>query len=313
MSERITTEYLEEGYEGLLNRANSAKKECDNAIILANNEFERNIKEITKKYRNNLIMLTSITIVLIVFITVLLGLFVFKSVGQYQKEELINGQNIACYVTDHGNCYHKSSCFYLHSKHQTSMYQAELSGYSPCSYCWDGPKAVYRTVTKSHYIYRYGLSFVISLLLLGALFFLIFRKKSEKHKGEILEEKEIFENAKKLIYKYSLNKFNNGNSNDTFLLIKIEMYSEVPSDVHYEDGLPISEDNRFIVYKSSSAKCYHNKPNCRGNKLYPIHSFTAVKNLSPCRYCGKKIDIPEWHKKYMRLYDVYKYFKDNAD
>lgn len=313
MSERITTEYLEEGYEELLNRANIAKTECDKAIVMANNEFEKTLKKMQKKHRNNLVFLASITITLIVLTTILLGMFVFKSVGQYKVKEMINGYNVVCYVTDYGNCYHNSNCPYLHSKKDKTMYEAEMEGYSPCSYCWKEPKAAYKSVTKNHYIYRYGLSFIVSLLPLGIIFLILFRTQRKKYKDQILKEKETFESAKKLIYKYSLNKFNNGSSNDTFLLIGIEMYSEVPSDVHYEDGLPTTDDNRFIVYKSSSGKCYHNKPNCRGNKLYPIHSFIAINSLSPCRYCGKKIDIPEWHKKYMRLYDVYKYFKDNID
>ena len=112
-------------------------------------------------------------LVLLVVTALLLGGFVFVSEETVTDREIVGGENTIVYTTDTGDCYHKSYCGYLKSKHQTTQHDAELDGYLPCSACFDGIglKRVETSSTKQ--IHNYGTAFLVSSISFVAIYVLI--------------------------------------------------------------------------------------------------------------------------------------------
>jgi hypothetical protein len=111
---------------------------------------------------------TALSVIVLVFVLLIVGLFfgsswLAKNVYSYEviTEETIEeayqhptGEKIntfVCYTTTYGECYHAESCGYLwSSSHQTTVYDAELRGYSSCSRCSPTEKTVIE-ITETRY------------------------------------------------------------------------------------------------------------------------------------------------------------------
>ena len=89
-----------------------------------------------------------------------------------------------CYITDTGECYHKSWCHYLESKTQTSVSSAKAMGYRACSYCWYDYTTEYRKEPITSVEYNYPLAYFISFTIYGGLFALIILHYTKIEKQE---------------------------------------------------------------------------------------------------------------------------------
>lgn len=172
-------------------------EKTDKLKALNKNLLSSSNTDIKKKRRNirtgNIVLkvfIIAISLALAFSFTVLLGDALFYKGSTYEVKEIINGQDVVCYVTETGQKYHKGTCGYLKSKIKTTMYQAEKEGYSPCSACWDYPKPKYKTTTHINILKRYGWSAVISYFVFGLLFILVWRKV-ESYYIKRFEELEI--------------------------------------------------------------------------------------------------------------------------
>lgn len=294
-----TTKNYEKLYDVLVSSKKHWELVKDTAILT---DIARKIIA-KKKYKKHMIVLSAIIVILIILSTIILGANCFPDLGTYQYEELINGKDVVCYVTDSGNCYHNRWCGYLKSVNETTMYKAEKSGYSPCSACWSYPKAIYQTVTKTNYFKKYGtiLFWVfICYLVLFIVISIIIRKKYkeriEKSELQLKEEKKDL-----------LSEIIDTLGKEEEFIEAAKYYSDVPNDINYIDGLPTTEDNRYIVYQNEGSEVYHSKKECRGYIVcLKIHLFSALKHLRPCSFCAQYQEIPEWHEKFIKLYKLYK-------
>jgi len=128
--------------------------------------------------------LTTLCVLLFFLTSILLSAFVFVKEDEYQAEVPYEKTATVCYITDTGDCYHKSYCGYLKSKRQISLSEAKSKGYRPCSYCWDDDYTiVYKTETLKHVEHNYTLSYIISFLSYFGVFILItliFKKKYKR-------------------------------------------------------------------------------------------------------------------------------------
>lgn len=303
MSDRTTYEDLEQKYNELLDKMITVKKECNRNIDAEKKKCENNIERINQRKRKNVKVLAIIMGICIIVLTFVIGTYFLPSFGKYQHEELTNGKDVVCYVTNTGDCYHKINCGHLRSVNKTTMYRAEMDGYSPCYFCWHYPRANYRITIKTNYFKKYGSVFAVLICISLILFCIFYKRKDRKIKIEIENEKTKLNDYKDLLLKQVLAKLGTESDFEN----KAKLYSGVPSDVDYRNNLPITKDDRFKVYMSSYGKCYHKKPLCRGSKLsYGLHIFLAMRNYAPCYFCASKIEIPIWHKKYMELNNLYK-------
>lgn len=302
-AQQPTSEDLEQEYNEFLNKTITIKKECKDIIDAKRKKYEINVEHIKQRKRKTTIGLAIIMAICILVLTFVIGTYFLPSFGSYQREELTNGQDVVCYVTNTGDCYHKISCGYLRSVNKTTMYQAEMSGYRPCSFCWNSPKAIYSTVTKINYFQKYGTIFAVLTCVFLIIFCIIYKKEDKKIKVKIENEKSNFNKYKELLLAKVIDKLGLESDFDN----NAKIFSGVPFDVEYHDGLPIAKDDRFKVYRSYYGKSYHKNPVCRGNNLlYELHIFQAMNYLCPCHFCATKIEIPIWHKKYIDLHNLYK-------
>ena len=110
-----------------------------------------------------------------------------------------------CFVTVSGDCYHAEGCFYLKSKRETTVYEAERAGYRGCSRCEpDDPTLL--TLTETRYrdvVYQEEvvkkprlLLCAIGLALVVPAYYLVAAPAKRKHK-EALEELMRFRGEKK--------------------------------------------------------------------------------------------------------------------
>ncbi len=301
---RVTSKGLEQDYNELLDKMINIKNECERSVATERIKHEANVKNIKLRKKKNITMISIAMLICVIALTFVIGTYVFPSLGSYQYEELANGKDIVCYVTNTGDCYHKINCRYLKSVNETTMYWAEMDGYRPCEICWKYPKAVYCTVTETDYLQKYGSIFAILTCLSLILFYKIYKKEDKKFKVELERENKDFEYFKKFLH---LKKVINELGFENEFEITAKYYSEVPFGVSYDDDLPITKDDRFIVYRSIYGKRYHSQPVCRGdNLLYKLHIFSAMENFEPCYFCATKIEIPTWHKKYIEMHNLYK-------
>ena len=79
----------------------------------------------------------------------------------------------------------------------------------------------------------------------------------------------------------------------------------VPSNIYFYNGMPKDNNDStfgsFTLYKSRSGNCYHERRGCC-SASYPIHSFDAVRYLSPCsKCCSKNHRTPNWYYQYKDL------------
>ena len=81
--------------------------------------------------RNTKYILIILSILLIVFTIS----FVLEDKTSYEYTSTFEEQP-PVYITEYGNCYHSSDCYYLsRSKIEKGLYEAKANGYRECSYC----------------------------------------------------------------------------------------------------------------------------------------------------------------------------------
>lgn len=113
------------------------------------------------------------------------------------KQEVVVGEiyTYVCYTTKSGKCYHDKGCQYLkYSSRKTTVYEAEESGYSPCSRCTPSKICTYKIKTeRSPYEDKMVkiqktpifLVFAISISMIAALYlYLTIREKIKIKKDE---------------------------------------------------------------------------------------------------------------------------------
>lgn len=309
---RMSDVCLEQKYNELLDDMIAIKQECEHRINEEKTKCESIIQNIKQRKTKTIISLFIVISIFIIALTYVIGTYFLPTFGNYQYEELTNGKDVVCYVTNTGSCYHKLSCGYLRSVNETTMYQAEMDGYRPCTYCWYYPEAIYRTVTATNYFQKYGTIFVVLTCVSLILFYFIYKKEDEKIKVEIDNENSKLNNYKKLLLEKVFVKL--GIENESDFEKEAKSLSGVPWDVEYDDGLPIANDDRYKVYYSCYGKCFHINPRCKGNYLiYESHMFSAMKYLSPCYFCANNSKIPEWHKKYTELINLFKIIENMCE
>ncbi len=261
------------------------------------------IKIIKKKKKLSLIVFAILLIAVSGIITVLLDLYCFPDLDNFQYMEITNGKDVMCYVTNYGDCYHKSGCRYLRSSNKTTMYEAEKSGYKPCAVCWTTPRAKWETIKGVNYFSK-TVDLLKWILPISIVLYIIICVKTFRYfKEKVIKEETNFADYKRSIKDELINTYG---EKDSFIK-KAKSLSDVPSDVDYKKGLPYTEDDRYIVYKSYYGKRFHSNKQCRGNFMpIKIHSFVAINILEPCYYCAELIDIPYWHENFTNLYKTYK-------
>lgn len=281
---------------------NTIKTECDREQLIISEKKEKLLNYYSKAFRKAYLIGSVIAFVLIILFSFSFAELIYKNDFTYERDVLTNGEDVVCYVTDHGKFYHKYNCFYLHSKNETTMYEAELSGYMPCSYCWSYPVAKYKRATFVNWNQTILFSFLtaagIVLIPFGA--FLIFTYIRFKRKNKVAAF-VFLEHSIKIFNKYLLRM-----GDEKTFLEKAREFCGVPDDVQYDNNLPNDKNNSFLAYCSYNGHCYHYFKKCHGHNLRPIHRFIAVKCLSPCYYCvSKPIAIPQWHTDYIQLCKIY--------
>lgn len=291
------------GYENFLKQLSEYNDVIQAGISEKQQKYKQSEMKINAQKKRFIVFTTISVFILLIILTYLLGTFVFVKEIPYTREEITNGQDVVCYLTDTGDCYHKRNCSFLYSVNETTMYQAEKEGYYPCSYCWSYPKPHYEKISDVQYERYYGIIFFILFVILLVTYVFINVKYNKKCRKRIDIEKNklnVFKKAFLIIIESGFGK------EDSFSK-KAMYYSKVPSEIEYKNGLPRAEDDRFTVYKSQYGKSYHTNSYCRHVRMnYELHIYVAMRFLSPCHFCTKAIEIPEWHKKYKKLYNLYK-------
>lgn len=148
-----------------------------------------------------------------------------------------------------------------------------------------------------------AISLLLSCAVFGAIIYAVIKPKIRKHRECIREyensmsnseKKSYADNAKKVKYLF----------NETFLL----SISDVPDDVSFVNGLPVTEDKRYIVYRAITGQCHHSKSWCRGNAFSPVNYFLIRDKLYACSFCGKTFHDIEWFDKYTAMTKIQQYF-----
>ncbi|GEM_PF-4213038 len=303
MEDVCLREYSENEYDEYYKRLRIYRLACKIRIEDEQESHLQKIKNIKKRKRIALIVSAILLIVVSGIITVLLDLYCFPDLDNFQYMQMTNGKDIVCYVTDYGNSYHKSGCRYLRSSNKTTMYEAERMGYKPCSVCWTYPKVNWKTVKGVNYFNKTVdlLKWILPITIVLYIFICV--KIFRHFKDKIFKEETNFADYKRSIKDELIDTY----GEEDIFIKAAKSLSGVPLDVDYKNGLPYTEDDRYIVYKSDYGKCFHSNKHCRGHYMTTkIHSFVAINFLEPCYYCSELIDIPYWHENFTNLYKTYK-------
>ena len=116
-----------------------------------------------------------VTILIYIFLffisSIVLSQLVFVKEIEYQEQVPHEVKDTMCYITDTGDCYHKSYCGYLYSKIPITISSAKAQGYEPCTFCWDSDYSIeYQTETLSRTEHNYVLSYILSSALWLGIF-----------------------------------------------------------------------------------------------------------------------------------------------
>lgn len=122
---------------------------------------------------NTMKLLISICVILFFITSLVLSQSVFVKRTTSIIDVPYEVPDTVCYITDTGECYHKSWCYYLESKTQISLSSAKEMGYRACSYCWYDYTTEYKKEPVENVEYNYPLAYLISFAIYGALFALI--------------------------------------------------------------------------------------------------------------------------------------------
>ena len=146
-----------------------------------------------EKHNKVRIIAALITIVFLVgSYFVLLNLFFTEEIELTLYDERVEIEEIdtyVCYTTRTGECYHSGRCQYIRkSSYETTVYEAEQNGYSPCSKCTPRVKTtlmlehIIKTPRQQTEIKRnYVVPAIISIIIAIACYKLIVYKYSQDY------------------------------------------------------------------------------------------------------------------------------------
>lgn len=243
--------------------------------------------------------------------------------------------DVTVYVTDTGECYHRSGCSYLHSSNARTLKSAVESGYRACFRCSPptlGLDLSTDTLTYQEYRNRGSASYgsgsrhnsnsstnmgkgyanreVNPILIFGSALVLwiginTIHRKAEEKKRKIETERQINLRRAQLIQEWG------GLSQR-----EIADCCGVPPDVEFgANGLPYlagatTEDDPFVVYTTATGSLYHANSRCsHARTLRPTHVFHMRRGLIACSKCCPIIpNYTPWFQKYSRvMYELKRY------
>ena len=233
-----------------------------------------------------------IVVILVTFVLISIALGII--VGQFIFVHKIYGAHTTCYTTDTGKCYHSANCGYLwHSSHKTTVYKAERRGYVSCSQCSVG-------MLDESEKHEYGWGILVCLLLIVPPPVIIKIKEKNRLEKQIEQEtnNQLIKNDEE--YKNAIEKIVIENG-----VLKIV---NAPSEVMYQGGNIVCNNEKYYRYTSMYGNCYHSNPSC-GNRIYQRVWAYNIIGLSPCSKCAQVFEIPEWYLNFIELSKILKKYK----